>query len=387
MPTTPKLAIPYPALPDPADVPTDTGELATRIDTIAGAALGLATLGADGKVPTAQLPVSPGAIPPTIVDSKGDLVVASGADVVARLGVGTPGQVLVVDDTAPLGVKWATLVTTGIGASIIDAKGDLIVGTAPDTPARVASSTIDGQVLTVDGSQAAGVKWGPPAAGSGIPASIVDVKGDLIAASAADTVVRLPRGADGQVLTADAASAAGLKYATPPSGLPAVAGHEGHWLKVTGGAAVWEAANYVPTALVTAKGDVIAATGAGAPARVGIGTDGQVLTARAAQAPGVAWEAPPASGIQPTLVDAKGDLIGATANDTPARVPPGTTGQVLTADTAVALGLKWATPAAAGGVTWRGAYSGATPYVAGDLVSYAGRYWLAAQASTGSTPA
>jgi hypothetical protein len=39
------------------------------------------------------------------------------------------------------------------------------------------------------------------------------------------------------------------------------------------------------------------------------------------------------------------------------------------------------------GITWRGAYSAATAYVPGDIISYAGRYWLAAQASTGSTPA
>jgi hypothetical protein len=55
-------------------------------------------------------------------------------------------------------------------------------------------------------------------------------------------------------------------------------------------------------------------------------------------------------GIQPTLLDAKGDLISATANDTPARLAVGTNGQVLTADSSTATGLKWAAVAAGGKV-------------------------------------
>jgi hypothetical protein len=53
--------------------------------------------------------------------------------------------------------------------------------------------------------------------------------------------------------------------------------------------------------------------------------------------------------IAPTIVDAKGDLISATAADTPARIAVGTNGQVLTADSTTSTGLKWATPAGGGG--------------------------------------
>lgn len=60
MPTTPKLILPYPAAGDPADVPTDMNELATQLDTLAGSANGLATLGSDGKVPAGQLPAPSG---------------------------------------------------------------------------------------------------------------------------------------------------------------------------------------------------------------------------------------------------------------------------------------------------------------------------------------
>lgn len=53
-------------------------------------------------------------------------------------------------------------------------------------------------------------------------------------------------------------------------------------------------------------------------------------------------------GIQPTLLDAKGDLIAASAADTPQRLAVGSNDQVLTADSSTATGLKWATPASGG---------------------------------------
>lgn len=55
-------------------------------------------------------------------------------------------------------------------------------------------------------------------------------------------------------------------------------------------------------------------------------------------------------GIQPTIVDAKGDLITATAADTPARLAVGTNGQLLSADSTASTGLAWTT-VSSGGMT------------------------------------
>jgi hypothetical protein len=47
-------------------------------------------------------------IAPSLVDAKGDLIVATAADTVGRLAVGTNGQMLVADSTASTGLKWAS---------------------------------------------------------------------------------------------------------------------------------------------------------------------------------------------------------------------------------------------------------------------------------------
>ena len=49
-------------------------------------------------------------------------------------------------------------------------------------------------------------------------------------------------------------------------------------------------------------------------------------------------------GIQPTIIDAAGDLIYGASNDTPARLAIGTAGQVLTVNSG-ATAPEWATPA------------------------------------------
>jgi hypothetical protein len=58
------------------------------------------------------------------------------------------------------------------------------------------------------------------------------------------------------------------------------------------------------------------------------------------------------SGIPETLLDAKGDIIAASAADVAARLAVGADATVLVADSGEALGVKWATGAAPASLTW-----------------------------------
>jgi hypothetical protein len=73
------------------------------------------------------------------------------------------------------------------------------------------------------------------------------------------------------------------------------------------------------------------------------GTTGQVLSKASNTDMDFTWvAADDTNAIQNSIVDAKGDLIGATANDTPARLAVGANNLFLRANSAAATGLEWA---------------------------------------------
>lgn len=76
---------------------------------------------------------------------------------------GTTNQVLAKNSNTDLDFKWVTD-ATGIQATIFDAKGDIIAATAADTADRLAVGT-NGQVLTADSTTSTGLKWATPASG------------------------------------------------------------------------------------------------------------------------------------------------------------------------------------------------------------------------------
>ncbi len=65
-----------------------------------------------------------------------------------------------------------------------------------------------------------------------------------------------------------------------------------------------------------------------------VGSDGQVLTADSSQAKGIKW------ATAPSPATTKGDLIG--YSTVSVRIPVGSNNQVLTADSTQATGIKWA---------------------------------------------
>lgn len=169
-----------------------------------------AVLATDAEVATAVSDHAAAANPHTVYALDTDLS-AHEADTTSVHGIADTSVLLTTTHTAA-----ADPHTGYVLESLVDAKGDLIVASAADTVARLAVGTND-HVLTADSGQATGVKWAAAPSGSGIPATLLDAKGDLIAASAADTAARLAVGTNGHVLTADSAESTGIKWAAPGS--------------------------------------------------------------------------------------------------------------------------------------------------------------------------
>lgn len=154
----------------------------------------------------------------------GQAVASSMADLLG----GTTGQILSKATNADMDFTWvsanpgditgitATSPLTGGGTS-----GDVTVGI------QAASTTQSGAVQLTDSTSSTSsttaatpnsVKSAYDLANGAVAKSIVDAKGDLIAATAADTVSRLAVGTNGQVLMADSTAATGLKWGTAGGG-------------------------------------------------------------------------------------------------------------------------------------------------------------------------
>jgi hypothetical protein len=95
------------------------------------------------------------------------------------------------------------------GATAIEALGDAIDASLVDLEGGTT-----GQVLAKASNADMDFAWVAQDDSNAIQNSIVDAKGDLIAASAADTPARLAVGADGTSLVADSTTSTGLAYAS-----------------------------------------------------------------------------------------------------------------------------------------------------------------------------
>lgn len=458
------------------------GTINAKGDLYAGTADNATTrlpVGADGEVLTAdssdptgmswQAAGGGGGIPATLLDAKGDLISATAADTPARLGVGSDGQVLRANSAQSTGLEWDTLTAADVGAdpagsaaaaaaasqplATINAKGDLYAGTANDTTTRQPVGS-NGQVLRANSGQATGLEWDTldaadvgavptsriVAAGTGLSGggdlsadrsfdvdygttagtategndsrvtgaqqrSTLTAKGDLYAATASAVTTRQPVGSDGQVLRADSGQSTGLTWDTldaadvgaDPAGsaaaaqaasqpldadLTAIAGltpanddiiqrKAGAWTNRTVAQYKTDLAytaaqvGAIANALVDAKGDIVTATANDTPARLAVGSDGQVLSANSATSTGLEWVAAGGGGIPATILDAKGDIIAASAADTAARLAVGSDNQVLRAASGQSTGLQWATLTASD----VGAIASTLPDAKGDIIT------------------
>jgi len=89
-----------------------------------------------------------------IVQAKGDLILGTASQTVDRLTVGSNSQRLIANSSASTGVSWASDSTN----TVIDAKGDLLVGATNDVVAKLPVGT-NSQMLVADSSATNGLTW------------------------------------------------------------------------------------------------------------------------------------------------------------------------------------------------------------------------------------
>jgi hypothetical protein len=141
---------------------------------------------------------------------------------------GTSGQILAKNSNTDMDFVWiandqgditgitATSPLTGGGTS-----GAITVGIQSASTSQAGAVQLSDSTSTTSSVLAAtptAVKSAYDLANGAVPASIVDAKGDIIAATAADAVSRLAVGTNGQVLMADSTTATGLKWGVAGGG-------------------------------------------------------------------------------------------------------------------------------------------------------------------------
>lgn len=254
-----------------------------------------------------------------------------------------------------------TLAVSGLGDSHITAISESkVTGLVSDLAGKVPTSrtVTAGAGLSGGGALSANITLTATDASTGAK-GIVQLAGDLTGTAASPAI------ANGAVTAAKiAADAAIAKSQLEPLAIDDDDVDAISQSKITG--LTSDLAAKVAKSTLTTKGDLYAATASATPARLAVGTNGQVLMAASGQTTGLQWAslstsdvsgaesttgaqskadaaqaAAIAASLQKSTATTKGDLYAATASATVTRLGVGSNGQVLQAQSGQSTGLQW----------------------------------------------
>jgi hypothetical protein len=260
------------------------------------------------------------AAPMFLVDpttAKGDLITRTTAGS-TRIVIGADGQLLTADSTQATGMKWASPSATYVTTISPGAFSGAVIFTAGSNVTLSQISNSSGQQIQISV---------PNINSSTGMADPTTTQGDLIVHGLTAGTTRMPVGTVGQILTVDTTSDFGIKWDAPADFVGVSSLSPGALVgavSLIGGSNVLisqSAQNItigVPNVMVdptTTKGDLV--VHGTATTRLGVGTDGQVLTADSTQVLGVKWTAAPAEaavGSDQQILFNKAGITGASPN-------------------------------------------------------------------------
>ena len=257
-------------------------------------------------------------------------------DAKGRITAASPGTAISsVSGTSPISVTSGANAVISVSEGSPTALGVVCVNSSVTSPCETVAASSQAVKTAYDVAQAA------------LPCSVLVAQGDLITANSVGAPLRIAAGSEGTYLKACAScvGTGGLTWGSVPissgtvTSVTAGTGLTGGTITESGTIALDTACVIAPTVLPS-QGSLLTATGPNNPVALGVGSNGQILTANNVCTTGLEW-ATPVAAVPCSAFNLKGEILVGTSPATFTALSVGVNGSVLVACSACTAGLTW----------------------------------------------